>query len=122
MLQDHGREVERWAKRRHQRAMLPSAFGEFVATLAPWDWWVTATFRSEVVPDQGFSKIRDYLSEVQPSTGKPVGWVLAEEFGGRGGRFHCHLLVTGVRRLHRRFWWSEGFWRFGRTQIEPFDR
>lgn len=102
--------------------MLPSEFGEFIAGLAPWDWWVTLTFRNEVVPDQGVSRIREYLEDLQRSTGKPVGWVLAEEFGGLGGRYHCHLLITGVGRLWRRFWWSEGLRRFGRTTIEPFDR
>src|SRR5215472_817072 len=114
MLQDHGREVERSAKRRQQRAVLPSAFGEFIAGIAPWDWWVTLTFRDEVVPDQGLAKILEYLGDVQRNTGRPVGWVLAEEFGGWGGRFHCHLLITGVGRLYRCFWWSEGFRRFGR--------
>src|SRR5438128_5760373 len=121
MLQDHGREVEWWAARRKQRAMLPAAFGKFMAGLAPWDWFVTLTFRTEVVPDQGLAKIDEYLTDIQRSTGKPVGWVLAEEFGGLGGRYHCHLLLTGVGRLRRRFWWYEGFRRFGRTAIEPFD-
>lgn len=122
MLPDHERKVECWTKQRRQRVILPSAFGEFIAGLAPWDWWVTMTFRNEVVPDQGVARIREYLADLQRSTGKPVGWVLAEEFGGWGGRFHCHLLITGVRRLRRRFWWSECFRRFGRTSIELFDR
>lgn len=102
--------------------MLPREFGEFIAGLAPWDWWVTLTFRNEVVPDQGVAKIREYLGDVQRNTGKPLGWVLAEEFGGLGGRFHCHLLITGVGGLHRRFWWSEAFRRFGRSKIKPFDK
>jgi hypothetical protein len=121
MLQDHGREVERWAKRKQQRAAMPMAYGDFIAGLAPWDWWVTITFRSEAVPDLATTRIGEYLAHIQKSTGKPVGWVLAEEFGSWGGRFHCHLLITGVRRLPRRFWWHEAFRRFGRSEIRPFN-
>jgi hypothetical protein len=46
-------------------------------------------------------------------------WVLAEEFGRIGGRWHCHALVAGVAQLERSFWWREGYRRFGRTRIEP---
>ena len=121
MLQVHGQTLARWAAVRRRRAILPGAFGEFMAGLAPWDWFVTLTFRTDIVPGQGVSSIREYLSDIQRSTGKPVGWALAEEFGSWGGRFHCHLLITGVGRVSRRFWWSEAFRRFGRATIEPFD-
>ena len=121
MLQDHGREVERCARRRQQRAAMPSAYGNFIAGLALWDWWVTITFRSEAVRDLAIARIDEYLADIRRSTGKPVGWVLAEEFGSWGGRYHCHLLITGVARLSRRFWWSEAFRRFGRSEIRPFN-
>lgn len=121
MLQDHGREVERWARRRQQRMMLPRTYGEFIAAKAAWDWFVTITFRNEAVSDLAIARINEYLADIQRNTGKPVGWVLAEEFGSWGGRFHCHLLITGVARLSRRFWWSEAFRRFGRSEIRPFD-
>lgn len=121
MLQDHGREVERWAKRAQWRAMLPRAYGDFIAGLAAWDWFVTITFRNEIASDLAIERIKEYLADIQRSTGKPVGWVLAEEFGSWGGRFHCHLLITGVARLYRHFWWSEAFRRFGRSEIRPFN-
>ena len=50
-----------------------------------------------------------------------MGWVIAEEFGALGGRWHCHGLVSGVSGLSRKFWWAEAHRRFGRTRIEPFD-
>lgn len=96
MLQDHGRDAERWASRRQRRALLPLAYGDFIAGLAAWDWFVTITFRNEAVSDLAVARINEYLADIQRSTGKPVGWVLAEEFGSWGGRFHCHLLLTGV--------------------------
>ena len=48
-----------------------------------------------------------------------IGWVIAEEFGRLGGRWHVHLLITGVQRLRRTKWWKRAFVRFGRTRIEP---
>ncbi len=48
-----------------------------------------------------------------------VGWVIAEEFGRSGGRWHVHLLIRGVRHLRRKKWWKRAFRRFGRNRIEP---
>jgi hypothetical protein len=100
--------------------MLPQAWGEFLAGLADWDWFVTITFRDELASDKARIEIAIYLALLERAAG-PIGWLMAEEFGSVGGRFHCHLLVTGVRNAHRQFWWAEAFRRFGRTRIEPFD-
>ena len=48
-----------------------------------------------------------------------IGWVVAEEFGRAGGRWHVHLLVRGVQHLRRKKWWKRAFRRFGRSRIEP---
>jgi hypothetical protein len=48
-----------------------------------------------------------------------IGWVIAEEFGRAGGRWHVHLLVRGVPYLRRKKWWKRAFTRFGRSRIEP---
>lgn len=48
-----------------------------------------------------------------------IGWIIAEEFGRAGGRWHVHLLIRGVQHLRRRKWWKRAFVRFGRTRIEP---
>ncbi len=48
-----------------------------------------------------------------------IFWVIAEEFGSAGGRWHVHLLIRGVEYLRRRKWWRRAFVRFGRTRIEP---
>jgi hypothetical protein len=45
MLADHGREMESWALKCRQRRELPKAFGEFIAHLCAWDWFLTITFR-----------------------------------------------------------------------------
>jgi hypothetical protein len=98
------------------------AFGEFIAGLAPWNWFVNPfSFRVEPVPDAAIAGIHEFFGLVQREAALPVGWMIAEEFGGLGGRFHCHALVTGVGGLRREFWWREAFRRFGRTRIEPFD-
>lgn len=47
-----------------------------------------------------------------------IGWVIAEEFGRTGGRWHVHLLIRGVQQLRRKKWWKRAFRRFGRSRIE----
>lgn len=67
-------------------------------------------------------RIAEWLADIQALAGaSAVGWVIAEEFGALGGRWHAHGLVSGVARLERKFWWQEAFRRFGRTRIEPFN-
>ena len=127
-LVDHRVAQEQAALRCRQRRLLPPAFGEFISELAEWDWFVNpVSFRDNgplgpPPPDLALSRINEYFDLVQIASSKPVGWVIGEEFGKFGGRYHCHVLVTGVADLHRKFWWAEAFRRFGRTRIEPFDR
>lgn len=118
---------ERWAFRQRERRLLPQVFGEFIASLAEWDWFMNPTFRDDSrtggppVRDVALARIDEYLSLLQKAASRPIGWVTAEEFGSMGGRLHCHMLIAGVRNLRRKFWWAEAHRRFGRTRIEPFD-
>jgi hypothetical protein len=48
-----------------------------------------------------------------------IGWVIAEELGKTGGRWHVHLLIRGAQHLRRKKWWWRAFVRFGRSKIEP---
>lgn len=50
---------------------------------------------------------------------RAIGWVIAEEFGRLGGRWHVHLLIRGVQHIRRKRWWKRAFVRFGRNRIEP---
>src|SRR5437764_4559173 len=121
-LTDHRMRQEEWGRRSQQRAALPEAYGEFISTLALWDWFVTLTFREAIVRDLAVTRIEAWLADIQAAVGgKQIGWLLAEEFGRMGGRYHCHLLVTGVEGQTRKFWWSEAFRRFGRSEIRPFN-
>jgi hypothetical protein len=114
---------EQWAARNRQRVLLPEAYGEFISTLADWHWFVTITFRDILPRDFAIARIEEWLADIQAKVGgKHIGWLLAEEFGRIGGRYHCHLLVTGVSKEIRKFWWGEAFRRFGRSEIRPFDR
>jgi hypothetical protein len=127
-LTDHVELQERQGRERASRVMLPRVWGEFIAGLAAWSWFVTITFKNSgykgAAPASDFAldRISEWLADLQAAAGgRPIGWVLAEEFGRLGGRWHCHLLICGVSHLQRRFWWSEAFRRFGRTRIEPFN-
>jgi hypothetical protein len=60
-----------------------------------------------------------FFYEVRTVATSAIGWVVAEEFGRAGGRWHAHLLICGVRHLRRKTWWKRAFRRFGRSRIEP---
>jgi hypothetical protein len=163
-LIDRRLEVERRARAIQIRRELPKAFGQFIASLAPWDWFINPfTFRDlngaqefdrpaemgrqegivRYTPDPRFSgwqpssryrlssgppapsaalaRIHEYLLELQAAAGRPIGWVVGEELGALGGRYHCHALITGTGHLRRDVWWERAYQRFGRTRIEPFD-
>jgi hypothetical protein len=128
MLTDHKLLQERWPRESRERRKLPPAFGKFIAGLVSWDWFFNPlSFRDggsgcgAPVPDFALRQIKKYLLLVQRDAGRPIGWVLAEEFGRLGGRWHCHMLITGVRQLSRDFWRREACRRFGYTRIEAFN-
>ena len=123
-LRDRGKRQNRWAREQATRAALPEAFGNFLTGLACWSWFVNPiTFRGDApCSDAAMKAIGEWLADIQANAVEnQMGWVLAEEFGAMGGRWHCHGLISGVSQLNRRFWWSEAFRRFGRTRIEPFN-
>lgn len=123
-LIDHADRQEQWAARQRARAAMPEAYGNFLATVAAWDWFINPiTFRGDApCSDAAMKAIAEWLADIQAHAGaSDVGWIIAEEFGALGGRWHAHGLISGVSRLERTFWWREAFRRFGRTRIEPFD-
>jgi hypothetical protein len=60
-----------------------------------------------------------FYLDIRATATSAIGWVIAEEFGRHGGRWHVHLLIKGVQQLRRRKWWRRAFIRFGRSRIEP---
>lgn len=58
-------------------------------------------------------------SDIRTIATNAIGWVIAEEFGRIGGRWHAHLLIRGAQELRRKKWWQRAFRRFGRSRIEP---
>lgn len=73
------------------------------------------------VPDKALAEIKDFLLKLQQEAKQPIRWMIAEEFGNIGGRYHCHALIAGVAHLRRDRWWEKAFEQFGRTKILPFD-
>jgi hypothetical protein len=128
MLVDYRIEQERWARENRERRKVSRFFGYFLTDLAAWDWFFNPlSFRDQTTssgpptPELGLSRIKEYFSLIQRDAGQPIGWVIAEEFGLLGGRFHCHALIRGVKHLSRDFWRREAYRRFGFTRIERFD-
>ena len=60
-----------------------------------------------------------FYHEIHKVATAAIGWVIAEEFGRAGGRWHVHLIVRGAQHVRRKKWWKRAFVRFGRTRIEP---
>jgi hypothetical protein len=79
------------------------------------------TFANTPNANATVARIRNWLHEIELAAGQPIGWILAEEFGRIGGRWHCHLLISGVSQLHRDHWQETACCRFGYTRIERFD-
>jgi hypothetical protein len=128
MLPDHKIEQERRAKENRQRRMMPREFGMFIASLAAWDWFINPLSFRDRTPgfgpparDIALSRVNEFLLRMQIDAGQLIGWVIAEEFGRLGGRYHCHALITGVRDLSRQYWQREAYRCFGHTRVEPFD-
>ncbi|HEV2315434.1 MAG TPA: hypothetical protein VGR94_09035 [Candidatus Acidoferrales bacterium] len=67
------------------------------------------------------SEIRLFMELVEVSVGAPIGYIIAEEIGELNGRWHLHLLVSGVSGLYRRIWWSAAHQIWGRSRIEIYD-
>lgn len=122
-LADRSVGQEQWTARKRRMAELPTAYGRFIANLAEWNWFINPlTFRGEApCSDGAMVGIQQWLADIDAHAGKPIGWLVAEEFGSLGGRWHCHGLISGVSHLQRKFWWSEAFRRFGRTRIVRFE-
>jgi hypothetical protein len=60
-----------------------------------------------------------FYDEMHAVATSAIGWVIAEDFGRVGGRWHVHMLVRGVQHVRRKKWWRRAFVRFGRNRIEP---
>src|SRR5262249_10368694 len=69
-----------------------------------------------VLNDPKMSSFYKAISKVSTAA---IGWVIAEELGRAGGRWHVHILINGVQKLRRKRWWRRAFVRFGRSRIEP---
>jgi hypothetical protein len=68
------------------------------------------------------TEVRLFMEMLEASAGMPIGFIVAEEIGDVGGRWHLHLLVSGVPSdVPRKVWWSAAFQIWGRTRIEPYD-
>jgi hypothetical protein len=72
-------------------------------------------------PIAALGAIQGWLLGLQRQAGHPIGWMIAEEFGRLGGRWHCHALLTGVSCLDRKQAWITAGSRFGFTNVVPFD-
>src|SRR5487761_495504 len=68
------------------------------------------------------AEVRLFMEFLEASVGAPTGYIIAEEIGELNGRWHLHLLISGVPAdIRRKNWRSASFQIRGRMQIEPYD-
>jgi hypothetical protein len=113
-----------------QRRRLKGSMGLFLERRVKPDWMVTISFRDRVSRDGtrrpptrewALPRLLRFLDEaLEPAADGPILYILVEDYGARGGRFHAHALIAGVAHLDRRFWWDRASTLFGRTRIEPY--
>lgn len=138
MLVDHRIRAERDAQERNQQSRARCAYGDFIARLAPWNWFPTITFRDtpsiigrESGPpsaDRALRQVNIFLQTIQRHA-PGAGWVLVQESGSYG-RLHFHFLLTGVgilisKRGNTKPMFCSGmpfFWNTTRTALRIISR
>jgi len=99
---------------------LTEGWGQFLPGF-PWDWFVTLTFRDEVVSFRAHRLFASLVRQIEKAAGLPIFWFRADEIGSCGGRVHIHALMGNVAQLRRMYWvdrWNE---MAGYARILPFD-
>jgi hypothetical protein len=71
--------------------------GDWLLTLAPWDWFASLTFNRLVSANGAHYWFRRYVDWAEKASGVPIKAFRADEYGSRQGRLHIHALVGNVR-------------------------
>ena len=120
-LSDRAKEQVEHAIREERDRQLVSELGEFIRNLLEWSWYVTITFRFYPGRTRTLPEVIHYLNDLEHAACNPIGWIVADGFGEKGERYHCHLLVAGVDHVDIDEWWRRSFARFGRSEIKRYD-
>lgn len=68
------------------------------------------------------AEVRLFMEMLEQSAAVPIGYIVAEEIGELNGRWHLHLLISGVTDdIRRKIWWSAAFQIWGRSRIDSYD-
>ena len=97
--------------------------GNWLDTLAPWDFWATFTYRYPPSLPAVRRSIERFSAEVSPSL---MFW--GSESGACTGRNHVHALLHFgkpdlgfVAPVSAHALWSVAFRRFGRSHVDAFE-
>lgn len=109
---------------------LKQAWGEWLTGLAPWEWFVTMTFRDPrpaagtwTKPGWGYAKRAwgDFRRAIQGPLGEPT-WVRCFELQKWRGVPHIHALVGNLDPALRRMDMVDWCWdRYGMARVLPYD-
>src|SRR5437867_11383675 len=111
-----------------QQKEVLDAWGNWLADLAPWDWFVTLTYRS--VGDGQYDRSphslwwyerawTEFVRELSLPV-RNVRWVRAWESHKWRPEPHLHALIAGVADLQRRDAWRWWWDRYGVNRILPY--
>lgn len=108
------------------RAQLVAEVGQWLDGLAPWSWWVTLTFKSEVSEASGLRALKKWFRVVAKKLVR-AHVVIAWGYGKQSrGVMHFHCLLSpyqGANRFNASLAdlaWKRSHYAAGHTRIERF--
>lgn len=116
----HGRRTLRGKIRRHYRDCR-IRYGQPDGKIKAWRPATKLNLPYSPFTHQILSEVYLFMEFLQASAGVPIGYIVAEEIGELNGRWHLHLLISGVSDLRRKIWWSAAFQIWGRSRIDLYD-
>jgi hypothetical protein len=100
------------------QASLSEQWGDWLSGLAPWEWYLTLTFRDSIHPEQADRNWQRYLKQLQIVTHRKLQWARALEYQRRGV-IHFHALAAGgLDRLPYNM--ARQLWPHGYSWIERY--
>ena len=97
------------------------AYGEWISSLAEWEWFATFTFKYPTSPKTANRLWRKHwLRSLEKAVNGQVHFVRVLEESAEGDRIHYHCLLAGIKEqkpsLWERAWHDIG----GIAQIKPY--
>ena len=96
------------------------AYGEWIESLAEWDWFATFTFTHQTSPRTANRLWKEWLHSLEREVNGQVHFVRVLEESKEYDRIHYHCLIAGVRDQKPSVWARAWHKIAGIAQIRPY--